>query len=154
MSSTSRRLSIAAAALAALGMNAGPALASSSNPVQTYLNHETPKLRQNVPAIGSRTEETRGITKLTANERESLVAIHVVERLSTPDVRGKRRWLEGQRYQVRGDVATIHALRLALTGHRTAGVAEANAQWAPQGNFSLADHWNAIGLRYLGVKAG
>jgi hypothetical protein len=155
MSSTPRRLLIAATALTALGAGATPALAAPSNPLVTYLAQQTPKLRETVGGVGSRAEELRTITEVTRNQRAVNAAIHVVEHLPTEAVQqtGKKTWLEGERYQARADSQTAAGLRLILTGHRSTGAGEVNRQWRRNGNFYLFDHYNAFGLRELRVPA-
>lgn len=153
MSCTPRRLLIAASAFAALGVGATPALAAPSNPLVAYLTKETPKLREDVGGVGSRAEELRTIREVTRNQRAANAAIHVVEHLPTEAIQqpGRTAWLEGERYQARGDAQTAAGLRLILTGHRSTGASEVNRQGARYGNFSLCNHYNAIGLRELHV---
>ena len=106
-------------------------------------------------AACSRAGELRTITQLLSNRRQLDDAIHVVEHLPTETIQdaGTQAWLEGERYQTRGDEQTIAGLRLVLAGHRTAGAAEVNRQVGPGGNDSVFDHFNAIGLRELRVPA-
>ena len=155
MSSTPRHLLTAAFALVAFGAGAAPAVAASSTPLQTYLDQQTPKLRENVGGVGGRAEELRTIAQVTRHEREAMAAMYVVEHLPTEAVQqsGKKAWLEGERYSTRADAHTAAGLGLILAGHRTAGAAEVNRQWAPGGNYILSNEYTVVGLRELRVTA-